>query len=68
MPELKREKAKSPYQRYHKTPYRYSPEYLAWRAAALRHIKGAPEAEMVRLGWIHSAKFDPRRSDVARAA
>lgn len=27
---------KSPYQRHQKSPYRYSPQYYAWRQAVLR--------------------------------
>ena len=46
-------KAKSPYQRYGKTPYRYSADYYAWRAAAIRGDKN--EAE--RIGRVHSRKF-----------
>jgi len=50
-------KAKSPYQRYQKTPIKYSPEYQAWRAAAKKHIAGGSRSEMDRLGIIHSRRF-----------
>ena len=34
--------ATSPYQRYGKRPYRYSPQYYAWRR---KHVSKAAEAE-----------------------
>lgn len=36
-------KAKSPYQRKQKTPYRYSPSYYSWRSAVDRNV-GVEEA------------------------
>lgn len=46
-------KSKSPYQRYAKTPYRYSDLYYRWRAAVLR----GDEKEARNLGRQHSQRF-----------
>ena len=59
-------KPKSPYQRYGKTPYRYSTAYYAWRAAIGDHItKGKSRTEADRLGDIHWAQV--RRGQFAEA-
>ncbi len=49
-------KPKSPYQRYQKTPYRYSAEHQSWRAAALRN----DESAMRRTGRAHTAMIERR--------
>ena len=56
----------SPYQRYHKAPYRYSELYYQWRAAVL---KGDTKAAN-RLSDKHALKFGPRhvRLDIERRA
>lgn len=37
-------KARSPYKKYGKTPYRYSDTYRAWLAAVKKHGASSPEA------------------------
>lgn len=46
-------KAKSPYQRYGKTPCRYSEIYYRWKAAVLK----GDDKEAARLSREHSARF-----------
>lgn len=47
------EKSKSPYQRYQKTPYRYSDLYQRWRQARLNGREG----EARTLSAQHSLRF-----------
>ena len=47
--------ARSPYQRYGKTPYRYSPAYYAWRR---QHVSKQAEAERQ-----HSHKEERKRDE-----
>jgi hypothetical protein len=61
-------KSKSPYQRYGKSPIRYSAEYYAWRTAAKKHVNGGSRADMDAAGRIHSAKFGPRAARVEAEA
>jgi hypothetical protein len=57
-------KAKSPYQRYAKTPHRYSEVYYRWRTA----IREGKHAEARRAPEEHAAKFSPRAGAAQAAA
>lgn len=48
-----RKKSKSPYQKYRKTPYRYSDLFNRWREALLAGKNGLAR----QLGEEHSARF-----------
>jgi hypothetical protein len=45
MTETAKRKAKSPYQRYGKIPFRYSDQYRRWRAAVIAHVDKAAIVE-----------------------
>lgn len=49
------QKRQSPYQKYGKTPHRYSETYNRWKVAAIKGHK----AEADRLATEHSEKFGP---------
>ena len=52
------EKTRSPYQRYAKTPWRYSPELRAWREAVIKNH--ADEAARQHAIW--ERKWGPRQT------
>jgi len=52
---MKRKKSQSPYQKHNKAPFKYSPLYYQWKAAAAASGGDARMAE--ELGAKHSRAF-----------